>query len=63
MRKYTGPSWETICVVRDGPSCSPPGGALSRNPKFGWATKHSRETGHEVLIRKTEEWVVHATVS
>lgn len=34
----------------------PPGGEQSDNPKFGWARKHTRETGHQTIIRKVETW-------
>ncbi len=48
--------WEAICQEGQCINGTPPGGTLSTNPKFGWARKHVAETGHNVLIRRTQEW-------
>ena len=44
--------WEAYCEQQH----YPPGGSLSRNPKFGWAKKHAKETGHTVMVRQIIEW-------
>lgn len=46
--------WEAFCEEQH----YPPGGTLSKNPKFGWAKKHASECGHQVLVRVVREWAV-----
>lgn len=48
-------AWECFCTSCD---WKPPGGSLGRNPKFRSGIKHLRETGHEVLVRQTIEWLM-----